>query len=81
MLLTHHDNWLPGFSVDTDVTPIRDELARAVPSTQLVEIGYLDNDFNRNYVIRNKRTIAEVLVGGLQEYSNLIKGEYDGTER
>ena len=31
VVLSHHDNWLPGFSVDTDLTPIRDELARVGP--------------------------------------------------
>ena len=36
------DNWLPGFSVDTDITPIRDELARVAPETKLLELGYLD---------------------------------------
>jgi L-ascorbate metabolism protein UlaG (beta-lactamase superfamily) len=42
IVLSHHDNWLPGFSVDTDVKPIRDELTRAVPHTELLELGYLD---------------------------------------
>jgi L-ascorbate metabolism protein UlaG (beta-lactamase superfamily) len=42
LILCHHDDWLPGFSIDTDVTPIRDELARVVPGTELLELGYLD---------------------------------------
>jgi len=42
VVLSHHDNWLPGFSVDTDLAPIRDELARVAPQTKLVELGYLD---------------------------------------
>lgn len=42
VVLTHHDDWLPGFSVATDVEPIRAELARVVPRTELVAIGYLD---------------------------------------
>jgi L-ascorbate metabolism protein UlaG (beta-lactamase superfamily) len=42
VVLSHHDNWLPGFSVDTDVRPIRDELARAAPSTELIGLGYID---------------------------------------
>lgn len=42
VVLSHHDNWLPGFSVDTDVGPIRDELARVAPRTELLELGYLD---------------------------------------
>ncbi len=36
------DDWLPGFSIDTDVKPIRDELARVVPGAELVELGYVD---------------------------------------
>jgi hypothetical protein len=42
VVLAHHDNWLPGFSVDTDVQPIRDELARVAPGTELIDLGYLD---------------------------------------
>jgi L-ascorbate metabolism protein UlaG (beta-lactamase superfamily) len=42
VVLSHHDNWLPGFSVDTDIAPIRDELARVAPQTKLLELGYLD---------------------------------------
>jgi L-ascorbate metabolism protein UlaG (beta-lactamase superfamily) len=41
--LSHHDNWLPGFSVDTDVGPIRDELERVAPGTELIDLGYLDS--------------------------------------
>jgi hypothetical protein len=43
VVLSHHDNWLPGFSVDTDVAPIKDAVARAAPETELVELGYLDD--------------------------------------
>lgn len=42
IVLSHHDDWLPGFSIDTDVKPIRDELARRLPNAELVELGYLD---------------------------------------
>ncbi len=42
VVLNHHDNWLPGFSIDTDVTPIREELARRCPDVELVELGYVD---------------------------------------
>jgi L-ascorbate metabolism protein UlaG (beta-lactamase superfamily) len=42
VILCHHDDWLPGFSVDTDVAPIRAELARLVPGAELLELGYLD---------------------------------------
>jgi L-ascorbate metabolism protein UlaG (beta-lactamase superfamily) len=41
VVLAHHDDWLPGFSRAVDVAPIRDELRRAVPRTELVEMGYL----------------------------------------
>ena len=40
LLLSHHDDWLPGFSNAVDVKPIREELARYVPRTELVETGY-----------------------------------------
>lgn len=42
VVLSHHDDWLPGFSVDTDLKPIREELARYVPGAELLELGYLD---------------------------------------
>lgn len=41
-ILCHHDNWLPGFSIDTDVAPIRDALAEVAPGTELLELGYVD---------------------------------------
>jgi L-ascorbate metabolism protein UlaG (beta-lactamase superfamily) len=41
VVLGHHDDWLPGFSVATDTTPIREELARWLPRSELVETGYL----------------------------------------
>lgn len=42
LILNHHDNWLPGFSIDTDVAPIRAELERRCPDVELVEPGYVD---------------------------------------
>lgn len=42
VVLCHHDDWLPGFSVATDTGPIRDELARVAPRTELLEPGYVD---------------------------------------
>lgn len=42
VILSHHDNWLPGFSVQTDVAPIREELERVVPTATLLEMGYLE---------------------------------------
>jgi L-ascorbate metabolism protein UlaG (beta-lactamase superfamily) len=41
VVLSHHDDWLPGFSRAVEVAPIRSELARVVPATELVEMGYL----------------------------------------
>ena len=42
VVLGHHDDWLPGFSVDTDIGPIRAELAARLPGTELLELGYVD---------------------------------------
>ena len=33
---------MPGFSIDTDTEPIREELARVVPETEMLELDYLD---------------------------------------
>jgi L-ascorbate metabolism protein UlaG (beta-lactamase superfamily) len=41
VILSHHDNWLPGFSGAADVAPIRTELARWAPHSQLIQMGYL----------------------------------------
>src|SRR5205823_447036 len=43
VILDHHDDWLPGFSVPTRVAPIRESMARSVPRTELVELGYLSS--------------------------------------
>jgi hypothetical protein len=42
VILSHHDDWMPGFSVATDTTPIRKELARWLPNGELLELDYLD---------------------------------------
>ena len=42
VILSHHDNWMPGFSIATEIGPIRDALARHSPSTELSELDYLD---------------------------------------
>jgi L-ascorbate metabolism protein UlaG (beta-lactamase superfamily) len=42
VILSHHDDWMPGFSVATDTAPIREELARWLPHSELVELDYLD---------------------------------------
>lgn len=41
VVLSHHDDWLPGFSVATDTAPIRAAMAAAAPTTELIEPGYL----------------------------------------
>jgi L-ascorbate metabolism protein UlaG (beta-lactamase superfamily) len=43
LLLSHHDDWLPGFSTPIeDLGPLRAELARRTPGLELVETGYLE---------------------------------------
>ena len=42
VFLSHHDDWLPGFSVATDMEPLRQAIAAAAPGTELMEPGYLD---------------------------------------
>ena len=41
VVLGHHDNWLPGFSVATDTRTIREAIARVAPACELLEPGYL----------------------------------------
>jgi len=43
VILDHHDDWLPGFSVPTRIAPIRETMARSVPRTELIELGYLSS--------------------------------------
>lgn len=42
VVLGHHDNWLPGFSIPTDVEPIRAAIARHAPTATLLDLDYLD---------------------------------------
>jgi L-ascorbate metabolism protein UlaG (beta-lactamase superfamily) len=42
IVLSHHDDWMPPVTRPTDVAPIRAELARVAPYTELVEMGYLE---------------------------------------
>jgi hypothetical protein len=42
VVLSHHDDWLPGFSTATDLGPIRSELSQRLPRTELAELDYLD---------------------------------------
>jgi L-ascorbate metabolism protein UlaG (beta-lactamase superfamily) len=41
LFLSHHDDWLPGFSVATDMAPLRRSIAAVAPGTELLEPGYL----------------------------------------
>jgi L-ascorbate metabolism protein UlaG (beta-lactamase superfamily) len=41
VLLCHHDDWLPGFSVPTEMAPLRAAIAAMAPGTELLEPGYL----------------------------------------
>ena len=41
LVLSHHDDWLPGFSVPTEMAPLRAAIAAASPTTELLEPGYL----------------------------------------
>ena len=42
VVLAHHDDWLPGFSVATDVEPIRAAIGRRAPGAVLLDLGYVD---------------------------------------
>ncbi len=42
VILSHHDDWLPGFSCAIDVEPVRRELARTRARPELVALGYAD---------------------------------------
>ncbi|MEX1007686.1 MAG: MBL fold metallo-hydrolase [Acidimicrobiia bacterium] len=42
VILSHHDDWLPGFSKGIDVSVVRDAIALEAPRTTLVELDYLD---------------------------------------
>ena len=42
VVLSHHDDWLPGFSTAIDVAVVREAVARHSPRARLVELDYLD---------------------------------------
>ena len=46
MFLGHHDNWMPPMTQDMAtpeaIAPVRQELSRVEPRTQLIEVGYLE---------------------------------------
>lgn len=41
VVLCHHDDWLPGFSIATDTTSIKAAIATVAPGVELLEPGYL----------------------------------------
>ena len=43
VLLSHHDNWLPGFSVATDTRSIVESIRQVRPETSVIEPGYLES--------------------------------------
>lgn len=40
--LCHHDNWMPPLTRETDISPVRHEVARHFPHVELIEMGYLE---------------------------------------
>lgn len=42
VVLSHHDDWLPGFSIATDVEPIRAAIASRAPGAVLLDLDYVD---------------------------------------
>ena len=43
VVVCHHDNWLPPVTrAATDLSPVRELLARDVPGATLLEVGYLE---------------------------------------
>jgi len=40
LILSHHDDWMPGFSRPIDVKPIREAIACTQPRSELVELDY-----------------------------------------
>ena len=42
VLLCHHDNWMPPFTREVDIEPIRRGLSAAAPSSELIEVDYLE---------------------------------------
>jgi L-ascorbate metabolism protein UlaG (beta-lactamase superfamily) len=42
VVLSHHDDWLPGFSIATDVEPIRAAIASRASGAVLLDLDYVD---------------------------------------
>jgi hypothetical protein len=43
VVLCHHDDWFPGFSIATDIEPIRAAIGAAAPDARLLTLDYLDH--------------------------------------
>ena len=58
VILSHHDDWLPGFSTEIDVKLVREAMALEAPRTELVELDYLDCHavFEREHRTRRSMT-------------------------
>ncbi len=41
VIFGHHDNWLPGFSIETDMAPILEEIKSVSPAVEVLEPGYV----------------------------------------
>lgn len=55
VVLGHHDNWLPGFSIPTDIEPIRSAIATHAPAATLLDLEYLD----RTPILNNTNRTTE----------------------
>lgn len=55
VVLGHHDNWLPGFSIPTNVEPIRSAIATRAPGATLLDLEYLD----RTPILNNTNRTTE----------------------
>ena len=42
VVLSHHDDWLPGFSTAIDLDTVADAVARHAPDVELARLDYLD---------------------------------------
>jgi len=46
LILGHHDDWMPPMTHDMTtpeaIAPVREELSRVEPRTELVEVGYME---------------------------------------
>ncbi len=43
IVLCHHDNWMPPFTREMDVSPVVSEVRKHFPHVEVLEMGYLDD--------------------------------------